>query len=78
MGMFEERHIIQAGVWGVPFSFIVAYLPFLPMQVKAVVWGALVGFPCMVILSGMLDRLLQRRRFTQEAKVYHNEGERGK
>jgi len=76
MGMFEGRHAIQAGIWGVPLSFLIFSIPILALQFKAVLWGGIVGCPCMVILSGMLDKLLQRRRFTVEAKLYHSEAER--
>ena len=71
-GLFEGRHIIQAAIWGVPFSILIAILPFLPLQVKALIWGAITGFPCLIILSGMLDLLICRIRFSREAKIYHS------
>ncbi|MCL2548887.1 MAG: hypothetical protein FWE76_06980 [Symbiobacteriaceae bacterium] len=72
LGLFEGRHVIQAGIWGVPFSILVAIIPWLPLQVKAIIWGAVAGFPCLIILSGMLDLLTCRIRFSREAKIYHS------
>jgi len=75
MGMFESRHALQAGIWGIPMTVLLSYVPVIGVQIKAAIWGGLVGFPCLVILSGYFDRMLYRIRFQRNAKTYYTERE---
>ena len=70
LGLFEGRHVVQAVAVALPFTLLAAYLPWLPLLLRAILWGALAIFPALLCLSGMADRLWLILTFRREARRY--------
>jgi hypothetical protein len=71
LGLFESRHTVQAMIFGVPVAMLIWFLPLIPLMVKGVLLGFFVIFPCMVILTGMGDRVLYIMRHRKNARHYY-------
>ena len=72
LGLFETRHVVQALLLCLPLTFVVSIIPFLPLELRAVLWGILAGLPGLICLSGMLDKLIYMLIFGKTKRVYYS------
>ena len=74
-GMFESKYLLHAAIWAIPTTGLVLIIPFIPLEVKAIMWGVVTGVPCMVCLTGTVEKLKHMLYFKKTACIHYSESE---
>lgn len=72
MGLFHQRHVLQAVVWVVPLTFLVFNIFFLPIGVRGFIWIMFVLLPGFLLLTGQGAWLFDIINFYRKRRIYYH------